>query len=294
MIYYVLPSPGIFGGVKLGFQFVELLRKDGIPAVVLTPGGEAPQWFYCSVPVGPLEQFLPRVSSDDTIIFSLPSHYPLLRSLPAQLVFHCMGTDPAIDQILADPTVINLTCWSQAYDYVSATCGRVPIEVGISISDIFAYNGETKEPLSIAYLPRRGDLGIIAELQQHSDFILQPIDGLTESNVAQRLKNADMFLAISSGEWFGLPALEAMAAGCLVFSVPTLGGMEYLHDGVNCFVREEAQMVSHILAVFRERSRESRELVRHNAVKTAQPYLTSARNRSIPEILRPKMAATFP
>ena len=48
------------------------------------------------------------------------------------------------------------------------------------------------------------------------------------------MKHCSIYLATAEGEWSGLPALEAMSAGCVVVSVPVLGGMEYLDDGVNC------------------------------------------------------------
>jgi glycosyltransferase involved in cell wall biosynthesis len=50
------------------------------------------------------------------------------------------------------------------------------------------------------------------------------------------MKRSEYFIATSVGEQFGLPALEAMAAGAVVISVPVRGGMDYLRDGENCVV----------------------------------------------------------
>ena len=46
--------------------------------------------------------------------------------------------------------------------------------------------------------------------------------------VADALKHADIFLAVSTAEAFGLPPLEAMCAGCCVVGFPGIGGFEFM------------------------------------------------------------------
>jgi len=237
MIVYVLPSVGCFGGVKVGFQFAEILRSCGVPVVMATPGGAAPQWFPCSIPVVERESVVPRLGSDDVALFSLPQDHAELARTDATLVLHCQGTDPRIDPVIADERVAVLTCWRQARDYVVEHCSRHPIEVGISISEVFGSTKITRRPRSIAYMPRRGRVDVVAEHSIRCGYELIAIDGDDEGSVAMKMASAEVFAATAEGEWFGLPALEAMASGCAVVSVPVLGGSEYLVDGTNCFVR---------------------------------------------------------
>ena len=232
VIFYFLPGAGVFGGIKVGYQFVDVLRSLGYAAVIASPNGTAARWFQSRAPVVSREEALAQAGSSDTAVFSLPQDYPHLRPRFKNLIFHCQGTDPAIDSFLEDESMVALSCWRQAHQYMTDR-GVEPFEVGISISQSFSYSGEEKAPLRVAYMPRRGG-GFIDEFFCHAHLAEGlPIDGATEWEVAEILKSARFFLASSENEWFGLPALEAMAAGCVVLSAPTLGGEEYLESGLN-------------------------------------------------------------
>jgi glycosyltransferase involved in cell wall biosynthesis len=56
------------------------------------------------------------------------------------------------------------------------------------------------------------------------------ISGKTESEVAALLGESRVFLSLSRLEGFGLTALEAMAAGCVVAGFIGIGGREYAND----------------------------------------------------------------
>jgi hypothetical protein len=235
MNYYFLPGAGIFGGIKVGFQFADALSAAGVKIVMALPGGEAPQWFRSTAPVMDRAAALSALKPGDTAFFSLPDDHAELKSTPARLIFHCQGTAPEIEPILTDRDVTVLTCWSQAEQFARER-GREPISVGIGISDCFFYDGTPKLADRIAFMPRRG-AAMAKDLALSQPWLdLRPIDGLHEDAAAAIMKSSRFYLATSVGEWFGLPALEAMAAGCLVLSVPVLGGREYLLHEENCLV----------------------------------------------------------
>jgi glycosyltransferase involved in cell wall biosynthesis len=75
---------------------------------------------------------------------------------------------------------------------------------------------------------------------------LDPLDGLTESQVAARMQSASVFMSTSSDEGFGLPALEAAAAGCLLVGYDGHGGREIFNPNYTWRV---AQNDAHALAV---------------------------------------------
>ena len=56
------------------------------------------------------------------------------------------------------------------------------------------------------------------------------IDNLSETQVVEALQKADIFLAISREEGFGLPPLEASLCGCLLIGYHGRGGKEWLTD----------------------------------------------------------------
>ena len=99
-----------------------------------------------------------------------------------------------------------------------------------------------------------------------------PIDAVPEREVARRLKGAGIFLVTAAGEEFALPALEAMAAGCVVVSVPVQGAMEFLHDGENCVVAEPDALAERLAWIAHPENATRRALLRQRAVATALAY----------------------
>lgn len=275
MIVYFLPGVGRYGGIKVGFQFAELLRSLGVPVVVATPGGEAPRWFRCSVPVVVRESAIAGLGADDVAIFSLPHDHAELRHTPARLVFHCQGTDPLIDDVLHDRSVHALACWRQAHEYIEQRTGRAPIDVGISISDCFFDDPTTRVAGRIAYMPRRGAVDPVLAAAEVGGFEVCAIDGDDEDEVAAKLRSSDVFVAVAEGEWFGLPALEAMASGCSVLSVPVLGGTEYLHDGESAWVRPTDSIADVLVALLAPERAVERDRIRARGRVVAGAYRRS-------------------
>ena len=272
MIHYFLPGTGICGGIKVGFQLLAALRSVGARAVAVTPDGAAPQWFTASVPVVSEAEARGRLREEDAILFSLPHDHRRLADVAARLVFHCQGTDSMIDAIVDDPRVSLLSCWPQATRYMRAR-GRDDVwEIGTAVGDAFFYAGRPKYEATIAYMPRRG-LEIVSACRAHvGRGRYLAIDGLVESQVADRMHRAEIYLATAVDEWFGLPALEAMAAGCVVLSVPVLGGMAYLDDGRNCRVAAPAALPEVLAELLDPASRPARARLRDAARATAGAY----------------------
>jgi hypothetical protein len=272
MNYYFLPGTGVFGGIKVGFQFSQMLGELGVPIVVVTPEGKAATWFYCTVPVISKAEALTRITDKDVILFSLPHDYSELKATGARLVLHCQGTDPLIDPIIADESVVLLSCWEQAAHYMRERAGRGSIEVGISISRSFFYDGRPKYPIEVAYLPRRGGAIAEAAIRRFPALRFNSIDGASEGETARAMMRCSYYLATSVGEGFGLPALEAMAAGCVVVSVPVVGGVEYLLDGTTAVVVEPTDAPEALVKLASAKSTDRRARLRDAGHAMAHRY----------------------
>ena len=291
MIYYFLPDPGIFGGVKIACQFLSMLISAGVRAVAVLPGGKAPQWFPTAVPVVSDCEARERLTCADWSMITWPPDYERLRSLPGRLICHCQGTDDLMHPIFEDASVPILSCWKQAAEYVKTHFNRETIEVGIAITDAFYYDGSHKQDNLIAYMPRRGYPFVRSCMRRCASQDFKPIDGLGETEVACRLKQAGIFLATAVGEQFGLPALEAMASGCLVISVPVKGGMEFLHDGINCIVTDPEEMPEQLNRIIRPENSGKRAMMRMNALATAQAYRMSLQMRLLNNLLQNELSS---
>jgi glycosyltransferase involved in cell wall biosynthesis len=139
-------------------------------------------------------------------------------------------------------------------------------------------------------MPRRGRA--IAERLAAAEprLALAELDGLDEHEVAALMRRAGVYLATAEDEWFGLPALEAMAAGCLVFSVPVRGGMEYLEDGVTACVGPVEHLEQQIGRLLDPDLADHWRAMRHAAMARALDYRLDAqlpRVRALAEHLGP-------
>jgi hypothetical protein len=275
VIYYFVPDITIFGGIKVAYQFVDALNLLGVPAVIASPQGKAATWFLSHAAVVDATAAREMFRTEDIAVFSLPHDYETLRKLPGRVFYHCMGTDPLIDPILKDPSVEVLTCWKQAQEYVLSHGVNRPLNVGISISPSFSYAGEPKYEQAVAYMPRRGRELCESVMNTCSSVRYIKIDGMAENEVARVMKSCSIFLATAENEWYGLPALEAMSAGCVVVSVPVRGGMEYLHDGINCRVAGLLEYVGVVAEILSPESMLLRFRLRQNAIATSKTYACS-------------------
>ena len=289
MIYYFLPDPGIFGGVKVGYQFAELLNSLGLRAVVASPAGKSPQWFRSSAAVLDEQEVLRNLFPSDWALFSLQTDYERLKNTPARLAFHCQGTNPMHAPTFRDLEVLIMTCWDQATQYVKEHFSRDPVEVGISVSDCFYFNGDLKHGNTVACMTRRGKDIIMACEDACPQLHFLKIDNMGEYAVSSIMKKTEIFIATAEKEWFGLPALEAMASGCVVLSVPVLGGMDFLRDGENCIIAEAGKMPDRLKWISHPKQAELRAKLRHNAVATAYGYRLSFQRKLLKGLLENRL-----
>lgn len=231
MLYYVLPGNGIFGGIKKGFHCADMLSAAGYRCAVATPDGTPPDWFDTRCEVITHAQLRHGCRAGDVILFSCPADAPFVDLLPARRkIVHMQGANTPADHALFNPARgYELISHGLHMTYEVQRHGRVAPYVPLGVPEVFRWNGETKVAKRIAVMPRKGGAlldAVRAALPQDCELTL--IDGLPEAEVARRLKQADIFLAISASEAFGLPPLEAMCAGCCVVGFPGVGGFEFM------------------------------------------------------------------
>jgi len=231
VLYYVLPGNGIYGGIKKGFHCADMLSSSGHPCAVATPDGARPSWIDSRCEVLTQAQLLQSCRPDDVILFSCPADAAFVDALPARRkIVHMQGANTPADHALFDRARgYELISHGLHMTYELQRHGRVAPYVPIGIPDVFRWQGEEKVPLRIVVMPRKGSeilRAVRAALPGASE--LRAIDGVSEGEVAYQMKRADVFLAISASEAFGLPPLEAMCAGCCVVGFAGIGGFEFM------------------------------------------------------------------
>ncbi|HEY0818652.1 MAG TPA: glycosyltransferase [Rhizobacter sp.] len=102
---------------------------------------------------------------------------------------------------------------------------------GVDASRFFP-QGEKKK--QIAFMPRKLPTSIVQVLQilrsrgALEGWTLCPIDGMSEAEVALRLRESAIFLSTCHDEGFGLPPLEAGASGCVVVGYTGYAAREFM------------------------------------------------------------------
>lgn len=279
--YYVLPGAGIYGGVKKGFHCADMLTASGYPCTVATPDGSRATWFENRCDVITRDDLARRCTPTDAVLFSCPADAPFVDSLPAtRTILHMQGANTPGDWDMIDPAR-GYECISHGMHmtYRLQERGRVAPYVAMGIPDVFRWRGEPKAPGSVAVMPRKGDAvyRAVREALPEAEFI--PIDGLGERDTAERLKSADVFLAISEREALGLPPLEAMCAGCAVVGFPGVGGFEFMRHLETALVVPNGDVAGLIAALARVLADRSLRDELRDRGRAASSYYTIDRER---------------
>lgn len=116
---------------------------------------------------------------------------------------------------------------------VVAVTGREPLLVPLHVGFAgLGYTGTKKR--QIAYMPRKRplDAGFVVPVLERAPelagYRFQAIDRVKPPQVVEMLNESLIFLSLSHDEGFGLPAAEAMLAGCIVVGYTGVGGAEFL------------------------------------------------------------------
>jgi glycosyltransferase involved in cell wall biosynthesis len=237
-VYYLCPdhaSPS--GGVRAIYRHVDLLNGAGIDAAVLHHRrGFACGWFEHSTPVVAAAEV--TLTPRDVLV--VPEIYgPYFDRLPAgprlvafnqnaYLTFARLapGQDLSYRRFEAAMTVSRDSAEYLRFAFPGLDVSVVPNSID---SELFRPDGGLP-PRRVATMPRKRaeEADQILRLlgERLGGWEVVEIEGRPEAEVAARLRESPIFLALGRQEGFGLPAAEAMASGCFVVGFPGFGGRE--------------------------------------------------------------------
>ncbi|MGC4065161.1 MAG: glycosyltransferase family 4 protein [Polyangiaceae bacterium] len=119
--------------------------------------------------------------------------------------------------------------------YLTHAFPNLPVQRTINGIDLDVFYFERRPRRNqIAYMPRKlahhleQVIQILMLRGKLADWTLVPIDGLSETKVAETLRDSSVFLSSCEDEGFGLPPLEAALCGCLVVGYTGYAADEYL------------------------------------------------------------------
>jgi glycosyltransferase involved in cell wall biosynthesis len=244
-VYFCAPDYDVpSGGIRVVYRHVDLLNAAGIDAAVLHRSSDFRcSWFENETQVVGSDDILVR-PRDLVIVSELA--IGLLRELPAGHRFVVFNQNPyltwqrvdyhEVDSYASSPdlaAIVTVSSYSAEMIRHAAPQANV-LRLHNSIDPKRFFPGEQRAGPSIVYMPRgakdevRQVLGILHGRGVLDGWDVVALDGLTEREVAERLRSASIFLSFAYHEGFGLPAAEAMACGAYAIGFHGFAGREYL------------------------------------------------------------------
>jgi glycosyltransferase involved in cell wall biosynthesis len=242
-VYFCAPDYDVpSGGIRVVYRHVDLLCDAGIPAAVLhRRRGFRCTWFENRTRVVSSDDVV--IGPDDLVVVSEVAA-SLLRALSPGIRFVVFNQNPhltwqrvsavEVKRYTDSPDLAAIVTVSEhsreLLEY--AAPGASVIRVHNSIDpQLFHPSGASGRALT--YMPRgaaeevRQVLGILAGRGVLAGWDIVELAGMTERQVADRLRATTIFLSFAHHEGFGLPAAEAMACGAYVVGFHGFAGREY-------------------------------------------------------------------
>lgn len=226
------------GGVKVIYQAVAGLRRHGLDAYVLADP-VPPDWLAGSRAVreaavldnrerrhlDPADVFVTIDTMDprfEGVLLGRPEHSVIFAQN-----HNAITLNTAIDwRRLAGFRCLTVSEFSRRH--LVEMSGFRRVEVVPPGVDLELFRPAADRRRRIAYMPRKWP-GLAEALQKRTDLAIEwlAIDAMSEAATAEALGSSAVFLNLGRGEGFGLPPLEAMAAGCLVCGFAGEGTTEF-------------------------------------------------------------------
>jgi glycosyltransferase involved in cell wall biosynthesis len=235
---YDVPS----GGMRTIYRHVDILNSAGVPAAVMHGRrGFRCTWFphqtrttdVRSAPLGP----------EDLLVVPETDVAPLRRQGGGirHVVFNQSGhltweKDPAgvTGHYKHSPDLVGVMVVSEhSAELLEYAFGRPVHRVHLGIDPDLFYPPDAPNGRVISYMPRRGRsdaenvLHILRARGALAGWTVDAVDGISQDEVARRLRRSTIFLSTAYQEGFGLPAAEAMASGNYVVGFHGFGGREF-------------------------------------------------------------------
>ena len=242
-VYFCAPDYDVpSGGIRVVYRHVDILNAAGIDAAVLhRRSGFRCTWFENATRV--VGSGGVRIGPDDLVVVSELA-IRVLGRLPAGYRFVVFNQNPfltwqrvsyeEVARYAGSPDLAAiLTVSGHSQEMLSHAAPDADVRRLHNSIDPGTFHPGTDRERTIVYMPRgshdavRQVLGILSGRGVLDGWEVIAVDGVSEKQVASRLRSATMFLSFAHSEGFGLPAAEAMASGAYVVGMHGFAGREY-------------------------------------------------------------------
>lgn len=236
------------GGIKQGYQHVNVLNKNGIPSYIYhEEEGFRCSWFRNDTPICYHKEY---ISENDIVVFPefsvpfVPQKFQVRNKvifnqgcyhtfnnlpLPAVLLRNKLSSYYHKEEVKAVLVVSENDRSYLKHCFPDKNIYR--IKHGIDSSLFYFDKAAKKKQIAFMCTKNPHDIRQIIYMLKIRDALkgweLTPIYEKPHKEVARILREASIFLSFGTQEGFYLPAAEAMACGCIVIGYNGLAGREY-------------------------------------------------------------------
>lgn len=238
VVYLVPDHSEPAGGIRVIYRQVELLVEAGYDAVVWHYADDFEcRWFTSSAPV----VTGPTLELDESDLLVVPEVMLIAGTDPApgcrkiiynQNHFHTFDFVPADDYPGWTPKPSVWVSSTASLEVLGRVHGDLTVEHVPQSIDLELFRPRPRDTRKIVWMPRKRprESALLEALftadKRFDGVTLSKVDDLSEELTAAELGTATVFVALGNEEGFGLPVLEALAAGCPVVGYPAGGGAE--------------------------------------------------------------------
>ncbi len=232
------------GGVAVLLQAASILRQAGYPVRVVPREARGAAFYDAAdlpvvnwddarpgsrdiwlVPEGWVNALAPGLNAGARCVVYVQNWAYLFSALPPDVIWSQL---PVSFLAVSHPVALfieqSLSVWPAI------------LRPGIDLSRFYSMSRKREGRVRVAYMPRKNKAladqirAIVRARGQCDDIYWDPLEGLDQDGVADRLRAADIFLATGFPEGCPLPPLEAMACGCLPVGFTGFGGWDYMRQ----------------------------------------------------------------
>jgi hypothetical protein len=237
------------------YRHVDVLNANGIPAVILhQQRGFRCTWFANQTAVAYLPDAWPPRPSDVLLVPELAIWQQIEQATATpKVVFNQNAYQTFRGRSVAHQNmpygrpdcVASIVVSEDSRRYLEfAFAGHRIFRIHNSIDPaLFYFQFEKKR--RIAFMPRKNSSDVMQVVNllncrgRRRGYELVPIEGKTEAQTAQCLRESTIFLSFAYQEGWSLPSMEAMACGCVTVGYDGRGGREFFDQRHGIVVEAE-------------------------------------------------------
>ena len=284
------------GGCKIAYTHCLLLRKAGYNAIPIRMGRYRGDFYGFDIEPVAVRKVKNRIKSNDIIVATEFFPYSIDKfgdAIKVVFVQNWINLDRRLKQKDRQKNYLDIgydhvmTCSDYVTRLVKQKMGidAYTVTNGIDFS-VFYSDSNVREEKRILCLPRKNpqDISRIKEivLSKYADAEFVEAHMLTEAELADEYRKADIFLATGYPEGFGLPPLEAMACGCAVVGFTGGGASEFMIHNKTALVAGDGDCylaAQHIIKLLLDS--EQKEKLRYAGYQKSQEYSLDAMDRRL-------------